>query len=375
MSPGPARVVAGLATVAVVVSAALVVRLWPPMPDPRALADIQAALDGEVATWVRGDELVRENGYLYAVDVAQLMLAAARGAQRATYEGLHPLALGFVVDRRDDPYTAGFVAWRVKPGTPPDASGTTEALRLARALWEGAAAFGRPDDAALARRILEGYGRHATVDHDVWLVRNYFNFGTRAFANDSYLVDYDPDFVATVAQATGDPALKTLAERSYALVRRARAPSGLIYDLVQPDIRTLVPDRDLTVFSPNDVVQLNNACTVAETVVEGAPEVARGVLDFAVAQRWPIKRYFLGRTGKRAANVDASVTTLTCLARLAAALGDVPATRRFAWRASWHWKTFLRDFPAPRAYTASEILLTLHALRPATPPNASNALP
>jgi hypothetical protein len=48
-----------------------------------------------------------------------------------------------IVDKPDDPFTKGFVLWKCVPGATPDASGTTEALRLARALWAGQRRFGR----------------------------------------------------------------------------------------------------------------------------------------------------------------------------------------------------------------------------------------
>src|SRR5262249_49510478 len=159
------------------------------------------------------------------------------------------------------------------------ASGTTEALRLAEALWRGG-------DRERARLLLAGYARHAATDQGIWLIRNYFNFATRAFATNSFLVDYDPDFLAEVARAEPDGPWADLATRSAALVGRAATEAGLLYDVVQPELRTLTPGLDLAVFSPNDVVQLANAATVAERAIATRPEVALPVLRFAM-ERWP----------------------------------------------------------------------------------------
>lgn len=330
---------------------------WQRTYDPAELARIRTTIEQEVRRWVAEGDLARDDGFVYAVDVAQLMEHAARVGDDALFTALRDYAVAhLVLDREDDPYTRGFVAWRHRPGVPPDASGTTEALRLARALWLGAA----PADRALARRVLDGYVRHAAIDHDVWMVRNYFNLGTRAFANDSFLIDYDPDLLRQAAAE--DPALEDAAARSLDLVRRARAPSGLLYSMIQGDVRTLMPRLDLSVFSPNDVVQLNNACTVAETVTGSAPEIARGVLDFAYDARRPLRRYFRGRDGEPVGETRAEITSLTCLARLAARLGDARAAAHFGERAVWHWRTFAEGWQAPRAYTASEVLLAIDAL-------------
>ena len=66
-----------------------------------------------------------------------------------------------------------------------DASGTTEALRFAEGLWEGARVFGEPADRELALLVLRAYRRHEYVDQGIWLIRNYFNLQTRAFATNS----------------------------------------------------------------------------------------------------------------------------------------------------------------------------------------------
>ncbi len=35
----------------------------------------------------------------------------------------------------------------------------------------------------------EDNARHAAEEQGVWMIRNYFNLGTRSFANNSFLVD------------------------------------------------------------------------------------------------------------------------------------------------------------------------------------------
>lgn len=340
---------------------------WPraatPPALPRAeLRALRADLGRLAERWFDRDRLRRGDGYTYAVDVTQLMLHAAHVGRLDLYLRLRDFAARhLLLDDPADPYTQGFVVWRWRPDTPPDASGTTEALRLAAALWQGARRLHRPADAALAVRVLHGYARHAATDHGVWLVRNYFNLGTRAFANDSYLVDYDPDLLAEVAAATGDAALADVAARSYALVRAARAPSGLLHTLVQPDLRTMMPALEGVAFSPNDVIQLDNACTVAATVARGDPALARGVLRFARARLGHLRRWYLGRTGAPHGEPAADLTTLSCLARLAALLGDEETAQRVVARALPSWQYLPRD-EEPRIYTAIEALLALDAV-------------
>lgn len=333
--------------------------LWPqPAVDRGELSALRGALETRAARLWRGDGLVRPDGCVYTVDVGHLLIYAAARGDRALYDRVRPVARGLVRDDRSDPYTRGFVPWRRCGDDPPDASGTTEALRVARGLWRGGARFDLADDRALARVVLDGYARHAAEEYGVWMVRNYFAFQTRAFANDSYLVDYDPDFVAEVARATGDAGLATLARRSAALVEAAVAPSGLIHTLVQPDVATLLPRAPVPIFSPNDVIQVNNACVVAETVVESAPAAARAVLDFALARGRGLRRAYYGRTGEPVDSTPADSTAWSCLARLATRLGDPGAQRAFVPMAAWGWRWLVRD-EVRRPYSTIEALLAL----------------
>ncbi|MCB9527913.1 MAG: hypothetical protein H6701_05855 [Myxococcales bacterium] len=352
----PARI--GLAAL-VAVALALFGAWWPGgAPDRAALIALSTTLEAHVVARWRADGLRRADGCAYTVDLGHLLLHAARAGDRALYDAVAPGVRALVRDDPSDPYTRGFVPWRRCVDRPDDASGTTEALRVAKALWTGAARFALPDDRALALRVLDGYGRHAAVEYGVWMVRNYFAFETRAFANDSYLVDYDPDFVAAVARETGDPALAALADRSARLVEQATAPSGLIHTLVQPDVATLLPEAPIPVFSPNDVIQVNNACTVAEVSVATAPRAARGVYVFARRQGRDLRRAYLGRSGVAVDETRAEVTAWSCLARLAAALGEAD---RVTPRAVRHWRWLAND-PDADPYAVADALLALDVL-------------
>jgi len=341
------------------------------LPAVRALRDKVRTL---VRGWGGGEQLVRPDGFVYAVDVAQLMACFVDAADRDGYGRMRDHAVRHLVrDDKSDPFTRGFVLWRHNPAEndpKPDASGTTEALRLARALWLGASAFDRPGDRELALVILRGYLRHETVDQGVWMVRNYFGFGTRGFASNSYLVDYDPDFVREVADATGDAELSRLADRSRDAVRGAATPAGLLYDLIQPELKTMYPLLDSVVtFSPNDVVQLSNGCTVALTVTRTAPEVGRRLLAF-VAKRLgaggngTLRMYHYGRTGEAVNDTLPNINEWSTLTRLAANVGDRSAAALLLGRALPSWDYYYTHVNPTRkdAFVASEALASMSAV-------------
>ncbi len=317
---------------------------------------------------VEAGMLARTDGYVYAVDVALLMIFAAGEGDATMYRPLRDFALEhLLLDSDDDPYTRGFVVWRYCEGIAPDASGTTEALRLAEGLWRGAEAFDSDSDRETALLVLDGYTRHAAEDQGVWMIRNYFNIGTRSFATNSFLVDYVPDFVAEVAEATGREDLAHIAERSYELIAKARAPSGLLYAMVQPEVATLLDDELMMIFSPNDAIQISNTATVALGAVRGLPELARDVVDFTHERMPNLRGTYYGRTAEVARDKRPGIEAWASLVRLAIALDDDEALRAFY--------PFLvsnagRKWRIPKdawLYVSAELLLGLQAVAPAEP--------
>lgn len=305
-------------------------------PGPDATRETLISLHGEVRSRVFAGELARPNGFAYAVEIGELLRVAARLRDRELYDALRAFAVErLIVDEPDDPFTRGFVIWRRSPDPAAgddarDASGTTEALRVSEGLWEGAAAFSLPGDRDLAVRILDGYARHASEAAGLLLIRNYFNFRSRDFATNSFLVDYAPDHVAEVARATDRADLAGLAAGSYEMVRAARTPAGLLYDVFQPEMATLYDDERTLIHSPRDIVQTSNAAAIAATALEGAPEVAERILRFCRERMPGLRLAYYGRTGEEAREKRPGVEIWGTLTEMSVRRGDEASLRAFA---------------------------------------------
>ncbi len=325
------------------------------------LQNLQLQLYQQLQALIAQAQGARQDGYVYTIDFSQILVYAAGKKDRRLYTPLRDFAVrNLIIDKHSDPYTQGFVLWRYQEGSAPDASGTTEALRLAQGLWLGSQVFGDNSDREKAVLILQGYARHAQIDHKVWLIRNYFNLQTRAFANNSFLVGYDPDFLHEVAQATGNEEMQALTKKSYTMVRQAVAPSGLLYDIIQPEVLTLVPDlKHLVIFSPNDVVKLANTCTVAERVTTEAPEIGQRVIRFALERLPKLHSYYYGRTGESVIQQSAEVATYACLVRLATKLQDQKALNAFLNPFVKQAEFATRNTEKLSLYTTIETLLAL----------------
>jgi hypothetical protein len=290
---------------------------------PAVRADtLERAYTDAIRKMAHGAGVARADGYIWAYDSSQLLRFAAVDHDLTRYLELREaIVKRFVLTNPADPEARDDVAWRVRDGAAPEASGTTEALALADALLAGANAFNRPDDRTLAHQIADAYMRHATTERGIWFIRNYYNFATHAYANNSFLVDYLPDVLANAGEADG-------ARRSYALLDRAMGPAGLFYELVQPEIDTAFPGAGLAFFSPNAVSSITNACNLALYATLGRPALARRVLAFGVARAGSLKRFYDVRTGVPRSTDNAGTPAYACLTRLAVRLGDENGRRK-----------------------------------------------
>ena len=335
-------------------------------PGPEAVRRVLETLHQEVRERVLAGDFARPDGFAYAVDIGELLKVAARRNDRELADALRRFAkTRLIVDDPDDPFTRGFVVWRrtVAPPLPPaddgaagsgagdaegdstdageegaagrgtdapDASGTTEALRVSQGFRETAAAFALPEDRALSLRILDGYARHAAEAAGLLLIRNYFNFSSRDFATNSFLVDYGPDYLARVARAEGRADLADLAARSYEVVRAAAAGNGLLYEVFQPENATLYDDERTLLHSPRDLVQTSNTASIALQAMEGAPEIAAGVLDFCRTRMPGLKLAYYGRTGEPAREKRPGIEIWGTLTEMAVRRRDEASVRAFA---------------------------------------------
>ena len=367
------RTVAVLVVLVVLVLVVVAV-VWPGDGMKRAVK-LREQLAGQAKKMVAdGGELARGDGHVYAVDVGLLMQWAALAGERELYEQLYVLVDEHLLVRaygEDADETKGFVAWRYptkrqleehgwgneldkkvegdmsagavsldemagegekqagyegwkamnKAGEPLDASGTTEALRVAEGLWLGAIAFERDEDRQRAEEILEGYVRHQYVDQGVWLIRNYYNFQTGGFSGNSYAIDYDLDFLDMAGQELSNQRIVDVADKTRALLVAAQTDGGLIHSVIQPEIFTL-QGRPGAYFSPNNVEQISNVVEVAERSARGLSGAARGVLDFCMNDFGRLSLYYDAGSGRRVGHERAGLETLAPLGRLAVKLRE-----------------------------------------------------
>ena len=172
------------------------------------------------------------------------------------------------------------------------------------------------------------------------------------------MIDYDPDFVALVAEATGDETLAEVARNSEELFKKAVARTGLLREMVQPEVLTLmgVPHG---IFAPNNLEQLSNSAAEAERSVRTNRPLAVGVLNFAMQRSEDVRLNYNVETGA-ASGDGAGAETYAPLVRLAEKLGDEAAVDTFLPKLVHQAEKFLGEPDArDRLYLVGESLLAV----------------
>lgn len=297
----------------------------------------RAALVRNLANRVDKWELGRSDGYIYIVDVGGAMTELAEAGEKAWYMKLRAYAVkDLILKDPDNPWADGFVGWRYKSGTPLDASGTAEALRLAQGFLTGYRKFGDPDDLKQSDFLISGYLKHAYTDHGIWLIRNYFNFATRSFASNSYVSGYDADFLSLAGEH--NPDAKRAAENTIKLLKTMSTDDGFLEEILQPELLTALPDVPPE-FSPNSVRSIFNSCSALDRAALALPAQGRKLLAFAAKAvgtnrghgvlRPGLPLYWRDGKPAPAPNPRGGVAAYACLTRLAARLKDDSGVRMF----------------------------------------------
>ncbi len=237
---------------------------------------------------------VRPDGWAYAIDLGNLMVYAARRGSITLFRLLADrVERDYLVTKSNDPNALFTIAWRHRPDHPNEASGTTETLRMVEAYWLAGERWNNDYYRRLAYLMAWAYARHQWSNEygEGWFIRNYYNYETKEYATNTYLVDYAPDVLRRVAEYMGDKQLLAVANAAAVFVVAAQLPSGLFHEMYQPEISTLY--ANITYFSPNGVIQLIDSVEAALGISElYAPDRARRTYEFA-------KQHFL-ESGVRA---------------------------------------------------------------------------
>lgn len=223
---------------------------------------------------------VRHSGEAYAVDAALFLLYAVESGNRTLFDALlPPFKKAFFVPFGTGARKSITVGWKRRGQEPPDASGTTETMLSAKALWLAGVLWKNESLREESLSLIRGYLAHESGKEKSWQIRNYYNYGTRAFATNSYALGYFPDFLFEVARSGLLPEASEAAARSLRFLRNASLPNGLFSSSFDPELRTLFPEAEFSFhFSPDFRIKPGDSAFIALEMAESDPSIPRRTL-------------------------------------------------------------------------------------------------
>jgi hypothetical protein len=294
---------------------------------------ILAAVEQEMQK--RGGLPIRPDGWAYAVDVGNLMVYASERGKIDLFEQLSGLVKKYyLVTDSNDPNALYTVAWRAAPDHPREASGTTETLRMVEAYWNAGERWNNDYYRRLAYAMARAYEKHQYSDQygENWFIRNYYNYGTKEYATNTFLVDYAPDVLRRVADGMHDPDLRAVADKSAQFVEQAQVDFGFFHEMYQPEISTLY--ANVKYFSPNGIIQIIDSHEAALGIAQiYAPDAARRTYAFAKDQylknNGAVANQYLLNGSPYGSTPDTSTEAVYAfMARLSIREGDLPFARQ-----------------------------------------------
>jgi hypothetical protein len=232
--------------------------------------------------------LLRKNGQAFAIDNVLFLLYAVESRNRSLFDSfLVPFSSVFLVPAEIGGESLLTVGWKYDGDAPPDASGTTETILAAKAFWNAGILW---EDALLLQRslsLVKGYLAHQSGEGRSWQIRNYYNYGTRAFATNSYALGYFPDFLFEVACSDDFPDASEAAGKSLRFLRNAALPNGFFSSSFDPELRTLFPEDEFSFhFSPDFRVKPGDSAFIALNMIQSDEEIPRRTLAY-LKVLWP----------------------------------------------------------------------------------------
>lgn len=294
---------------------------------------ILAAIEQEMQK--RGGLPTRPDGWAYAVDVGNLMVYASERGKIDLFERLSGLTKKYyLVTDSNDPNALYTAAWRARPDRPREASGTTETLRMVEAYWNAGERWNNDSYRRLAYAMARAYVKHQFSDQygENWFIRNYYNYETKEYATNTFLVDYAPDVLRRVADGMHDQDLRAAADKSAQFVEQAQVAFGFFHEMYQPEISTLY--ANVKYFSPNGIIQIIDSHEAALGIAETyAPDAARRTYAFSKEQYLKnngavANQYLLDGTPYGSTPDTSTEAVYAFMARLSIRVGDLPFARQ-----------------------------------------------
>lgn len=283
----------------------------------------------------RGGLPTRPDGWAYAVDVGNLMVYASERGKIDLFEQMSALVKKYyLVADSNDANALYTVAWRARTDRPKEASGTTETLRMVEAYWNAGERWNNDYYRRMAYAMARGYAKHQFSDQygEDWFIRNYYNYETKEYATNTFLVDYAPDVLRRVADGMHDKDLRAVADKSADFVEKAQVNFGFFHEMYQPEISTLY--ANVKYFSPNGIIQIIDSHEAALGIAEiYAPDQARRTYAFAKDQYIRNKgavanQYLLDGTPYGSTPDTSTEAVYAFMSRLSTRVGDLAFARQ-----------------------------------------------
>ena len=220
----------------------------------------------------------RPDGFRYAIDLAEIMQSAVEIGDSILFSKAYEAIKKHYIIR--DTWIDSAIAWRYKNDSEIDTSGTAETIHCAFAIYLAYKKWGVEEYKKLSYSLAKAYIKHGYApEPGKFLVKNYFNYGTRTLSENTYLINQRPDFLYLIGKENNDNDMIEKSKMMYNAIISGYVKNGFFHSLYDIGVKTIIPGSD-GYYSPNGVFPLISSIDISLSIIEFNPKPAREILDF-----------------------------------------------------------------------------------------------
>lgn len=246
--------------------------------DPEKIGKYENKIQGTFHEKLLNGLPSRTDGFCYAIDLAEIMQSAVEIGDSILFSKAYEAIKKHYIIR--DTWIDSAIVWRYKKDSEIDASGTAETIHCAFAIYLAYKKWGVEEYKKVSYSLAKAYIKHGYMpEPDKFLVKNYFNYGTRTLSENTYLINQRPDFLYLIGKENKDDDMIEKSRMMYNAIIGGYVKNGFFNSLYDIGVKTIIPSSN-GYYSPNGIFPLISSIDISLSIIEFNPKPAREILDF-----------------------------------------------------------------------------------------------
>ncbi|MCS7229325.1 MAG: hypothetical protein RMJ81_08750 [Candidatus Kryptonium sp.] len=242
------------------------------------IRELKVRATGELKKLIEQGLPFRPDGFCYSIDLAEIMHMAVEIDDSIIFRRAYEIIKRNYIIR--DSWIDSSILWRYKPGSEIEASGTAETIHCAYAIFLAYKKWKVKEYKQVSYSLAKAYFKHGyMIDSNKFLVKNYFNYQTRALSENTWIINQRPDFLMAIGIENNDAQMIEKAHFMYNAVMQSYVKNGFFHSIYDIGIRTVIPSSN-GYYSPNGIFPLISSIDIGISIFQFNSKPSQQIFKF-----------------------------------------------------------------------------------------------